>query len=103
MLVWSQQKLVLFVCFCFSTALEKYALAQFDFLIYLFDHKYNKKSCIVKYIFKCNLFLWCKTEFWASLPQSSVSHDPSEIILICWFDAQEAFLIIINVESSWAV
>jgi len=24
----------------------------------------------------------------ASLIQSSVSHDPSEIILICWFDAQ---------------
>jgi len=28
-----------------------------------------------------------KTEFSASLLQSSVSHDPSEIILICWFDA----------------
>jgi len=28
------------------------------------------------------------------------SHDPSEIILICWFDAQETFLIIINVENS---
>ncbi len=24
------------------------------------------------------------------LLQSSVSHDPSEIILICWFDAQDA-------------
>jgi len=23
-------------------------------------------------------------------------HNPSEIILICWFDAQETFLIIIN-------
>ncbi len=30
----------------------------------------------------------------ASLLQSSVSHDPSEIILICWFAAQETFLII---------
>ncbi len=29
--------------------------------------------------------------------QFSVSHDPSEIILICWFAAQETFLIIINV------
>jgi len=28
---------------------------------------------------------------------TSVSHDPSEIILICWFAAQETFLIIINV------
>ncbi len=33
----------------------------------------------MEYILKCNLF------------QSSVSHDPSEIILICWFAAQEHF------------
>ncbi len=34
-----------------------------------------------------------KTEFLASLlVASSVSHDPSEIILICWFDAEEAFI-----------
>jgi len=31
-----------------------------------------------------------------------VSHDPSEIILIYLFDAQETFLIIIDVENSWA-
>ncbi len=31
------------------------------------------------------------------LLQSSVSHDPSEIIIICWFAAQETFLIIIIV------
>ncbi len=30
------------------------------------------------------------------LLQFSVSHDPSEIILICWFGAQEMFLIIIS-------
>ena len=41
-----------------------------------------------------------KAEFSASLLQSSVSHDPSEIILICWFAAQETFMIIINVENS---
>ncbi len=29
--------------------------------------------------------MWCKAEFSASLLQSSVSRDPSEIILICWF------------------
>ncbi len=40
-------------------------------------------------------------EYSASLLQSSVSHDPSEIILICWFAAQETFLII-NVENSCA-
>ncbi len=28
----------------------------------------------------------------------SASHDPSEIILICWFGAQETF-IILNVEN----
>jgi len=31
--------------------------------------------------------------------QSSVSHDQSKIILICWFNAQETFLIIINAEN----
>ncbi len=36
-----------------------------------------------------------KAEFSASLLQSSVSHDPSEIMLICWFAAQETFIIII--------
>ncbi len=40
-----------------------------------------------------------KAEFSASLLQSSVSHDPSEIILICWFAAQETFLIIIDVKT----
>ncbi len=52
--------------------------------------------------FYWNLFLWYKAEFSASLLQFSVSHDPSEIILICWFAAQETFLIIINVENSCA-
>ncbi len=45
---------------------------------------------------------YCSVEFSASLLQSSVSHDPSEIILICWFDAQETFLITINAEKSCA-
>ncbi len=33
------------------------------------------------------------------LLQSSVLHDSSEIILICWFAAQETFLSIINAEK----
>ncbi len=33
---------------------------------------------------------------------SSVSHDPSEIILICWCAAQDTFLFIIKVENSYA-
>ncbi len=32
--------------------------------------------------------------------QSSVSHDPPEIILMCWLSVQETFLIIIYVENS---
>ncbi len=50
------------------------------------------------------MWIYCKTsfipvikdEFLASLLQSSVTHDLSEIILICWFAAQETFLIIIH-------
>ncbi len=53
--------------------------------IYLIE----KKKCL--HVVKCNLFLWCKAEFSASLLQSSVSHDPSEIILIYWFAAQKTF------------
>ncbi len=44
-------------------------------------------------ILTCNLFLWCNAEFSASL--SSVSHDPSEIILICWFAVQETFFLLL--------
>ncbi len=44
--------------------------------------------------------MWCKAEFSASLLQSSVSHDPSEI-WICWFSAKETILIIINVVNSF--
>ncbi len=39
-----------------------------------------------------------KLHFQQSLLQSSVLHDPSEIILICWFRAQD-FFFIINVEN----
>ncbi len=46
--------------------------------------------------------MWCKAEFSAPLLQSSVSHDLSEIILICWFAVQETFSIIINVENRCA-
>ncbi len=53
---------------------------------------YNFKSFYIEYILKYNLFLWCKAEFSASLLRSSVSHDPSEIILKCWFAAQETFI-----------
>ncbi len=38
-------------------------------------------------------------EFLAVITLSSVSRDPSEIILICWFSAYQTFIIIINTEN----
>ncbi len=35
------------------------------------------------------IFLWCKVEFLAGI--TPVTHDPSEIILRCWFAAQEMY------------
>ncbi len=54
----------------------------------------SKKCFLFEYILKCDLFLWCKAEFSASLPQSLVSHDPVEITVICWFTAQETFVLL---------
>ncbi len=45
---------------------------------------YLNSSFLFEYILKC-FFSVIKAEFSASLLQSSVSHDPSEIILIYWF------------------
>jgi len=47
---------------------------------------YNLKTCFYFYIFQ-HVIYSCegKAEFLASFLWSSVSHDPSEIILICWF------------------
>ncbi len=44
------------------------------------------------------MWLYIKMKFisvmqrWIFSIMSSVSHDPSEIILICWFAAQETFV-----------
>ncbi len=54
----------------------------------------QNNTFLFEYILKYNLFLWYKAAFSASLLQSSVSHDPSEIILIYWFAAQENFLLL---------
>ncbi len=71
--------------------------------LHLFDQKYRynvKYYYTFKYLFsiwlyfkiqKYNLFLWCKA---GSLLQSSVSHDPSEIILICRFVALKHLLLL---------
>ncbi len=50
------------------------------------------------FYFNTNKFLFYFILIFKSL-QSSVSHDLSEIILTCWFTAQDTFLIIINVEN----
>ncbi len=53
-------------------------------------------TCVLfEYIFKYNLLFECKSEFLASSLLSSVSHDPSEIILICWFAAQYLLLLLL--------
>ncbi len=41
------------------------------------------------------------TIFPASLLQSSMLHDPSEIGLICWFGAQKIFIIISYNSCGW--
>ncbi len=72
--------------------------------LHLFDQIYSK-NCQILLSLKIAVFyvnIIEKAVFSASLLQSSVSHDPSEIIIICWFAAQEIFLIIINVENSCA-
>ncbi len=72
--------------------------------LHLFDQIYSK-NCQILLSLKIAVFyvnIIEKAVFSASLLQSSVSHDSSEIIIICWFAAQEIFLIIINVENSCA-
>ncbi len=79
-------------------------------MLHLFELKIQYNSNIVKfkllfilnmYNISRNLFLWGQS--WIFIIITSVSHDSSEIILICWFAAQETFRIIINVEYSCAV
>ncbi len=45
-----------------------------------------------EYIFKCNLFLCWQIWIFSIIIQFSVSHDPSEIILICWCTAKSNIL-----------
>ncbi len=89
----------------FCTTVQKFGIGKNYFVLE------KKVSCIlaafiwseiqckkkVKYYYDLK-FLWCKAEFSASLLRSSVSQDPSEIILIYSFAAQETFNII-NVEK----
>ncbi len=54
---------------------------------------YKKLFILLECILKCNSLLWSQLNFHQPLLQSSVSHDPSEVILIRWFDAQATFLL----------
>ncbi len=54
----------------------------------------KNNSFLFEYILNCNLFLWCKDEFSASLLQASVSHDPLKIIQIYRFAAQEKTVVL---------
>ncbi len=67
----------------------------------LFDQIYFNFITISHYCFFYILkyHLWWQSWISALLLQSLASYDPSEIIIICWFAAQEIFLIIINVEK----
>jgi len=64
----------------------------------IMKHYYNFQFNIFSHaIYFCN----GEAEFLEFLP-SSVLRDPLEIIILkCWFAAQEAFLIIGNVENNW--
>ncbi len=70
--------------------------------------KGSPKYVIKKYHIIISIIIYSKISnfvlnyYFLKVLNSSESHDPSEIILICWFGAQEAFLIIINVENSCA-
>ncbi len=48
---------------------------------------------------------WIFCSHYSSLHDLMLSHDPSEIILICWLAAQETFLIIIysQVHKYWDI
>ncbi len=69
--------------------------------IYIFEHFLSQNSSeIAKNIYSCDSK---DKKILASLLQSSVLHDPSEIILLRRFAAEETFLIIIHVENSCAL
>jgi len=75
-------------------SLKVFERILFSTKLHLFDQKYSKICEILLRFELTGFWISCKAEFSASLHQScthevSVSHGPSEIILICWFCAQE--------------
>ncbi len=82
-------------------------LTSTNWILWSYYYYYNLKwlvSVLIYYIFKNAYTLKCipvlaKLNLHQTLLQSSVSHDPSEIILICWFGSLVTITIIINVET----
>ncbi len=73
--------------------------ASFDFFLWNIIMKLFSILMHFKTISSCD----AKLNFQQPLLQSSVSHDPSEIILICWFGSQEEkLLLIISVFNHYA-
>ncbi len=72
--------------------------------LHLFDEKYSKNSNILKYYYNLkelfSIWIYFKIVFIPVIKAASSSSLhvtwSSEIIIICWFAAQETFLIIIN-------
>ncbi len=88
---WSNVALVKKIMFFERSAHQSciYLIKKYSKTVIMWNNITIQNKCsLFQYILKCNLFIWCKAEFSASLLQSSVSHDPSAIILICWFAAQ---------------
>ncbi len=52
---------------------------------------------LFKYTLKNNVFLWRNAEFSSAIFQYLVSHDPSEIILICWFIISVETVVLLNI------
>ncbi len=110
----------------YSIVLNKWESTSPDFFIFVFYLWLKSKDKIIhnKVMYLLLIFLFCYyiyiyiyiyffyfilffiiltgpnyLEFSASLLQSTVSHDPSETILICWFATHEIFIIIINIKN----
>ncbi len=87
-----------FLSTSFQTAFYTFEYSKDDHgSVYLFNYYFeillqSKIGAFYFNIFSNVFFPWF---------QQPVSHEPSEIILICWFYAQETFIIIIiNAENS---
>ncbi len=93
---------------------KKYKLSQFHLYSALYSYLSIYRSIFLSFFlsfcFSITFFFFneiysCagKAEFQQPLLQSSGFHDPSEIVLICWFGAKETFLININVQNGCLV